>query len=214
MTNPTSETENSSDTRSNPFSTRFTRPGQLEFALPRGSSPQSLIEKFASLGWIAQIVGPHGSGKSTLLATLIQHLPPGIQPRLHTLRDGQRRLDGPLDIACPAAEKAAGGTHQPLVIIDGFEQLSRPRRWNLARQCRRRRAGLLVTSHVDVKLPTLFQTSPHEAEALALTERLLGKPLDAPTTAEVIRCFRRQNGNYREMFFDLYDFHANCARGG
>lgn len=213
MHDPDPETENRSDTWSNPFSTRYTRPGQLEFLLPGGGSPKSLIETLSSLGWTAQIIGPHGSGKSTLLATIIAHLPSTVRPELHTLRDGQRRLDR-LPGAFSTPGKAGNTPGNLLLIVDGFEQLPRLRRWNLARQCRRNRTGLLVTSHADAKLPTLFRTSPNEAEALALTERLLGKRPDQPLADEVIRCYHRQNGNYREMFFELYDFYADGQRGG
>ncbi len=61
--------------QSNPFSTRFVRPGALAYRFPPGESAATLVERLAASGWRGQIVGPHGSGKSTLVAALGETLP-------------------------------------------------------------------------------------------------------------------------------------------
>ena len=59
---------------SNPFATRYTRPGQLEplDAEGRPIDLPALLQECARLGRAVAIVGPHGSGKSTLLRRLYE----------------------------------------------------------------------------------------------------------------------------------------------
>jgi GTPase SAR1 family protein len=60
---------------SNPFSTRFIRPGATTYRFPEGISAASLAEKFfAQHQGRAAIVGPHGSGKTSLLYALAPYL--------------------------------------------------------------------------------------------------------------------------------------------
>ena len=60
--------------RSNPFSTRFVRPGAVPYLFAPGQSADGLVRRLAGFGWRGQIIGPHGSGKSTLLAALAEPL--------------------------------------------------------------------------------------------------------------------------------------------
>src|SRR5687768_16842271 len=101
---------------SNPFSTRFTRPGAIPFILPPGQSLESLVERLQQQGWWGQIIGPHGSGKSTLLASLVPVLEAsGRSVVTVSLHQGQHRLP-PLDRS--SVHGAA------VLMIDGYEQLS------------------------------------------------------------------------------------------
>lgn len=60
---------------SNPFSTRFIRPGATTYRFPIGVSAASLAEEFlAQHQGRAAIVGPHGSGKTSLLYALAPYL--------------------------------------------------------------------------------------------------------------------------------------------
>jgi hypothetical protein len=60
---------------SNPFSTRFIRPGATTYRFPSGVSAATLAEEFlAQHEGRAAIVGPHGSGKTSLLYALAPYL--------------------------------------------------------------------------------------------------------------------------------------------
>ena len=79
--------------RSNPFSTRFVRPGAIPFCFPQGEGAGTLVTRLERQGWWGQIVGPHGSGKSTLLAQLRPHLEAaGCEVVVVVRRRGERSL--------------------------------------------------------------------------------------------------------------------------
>ncbi len=116
----------------NPFATCWTRPGALAFQFSTGESAAGLVARLATTDWRGEIVGPHGSGKSTLLETLGPHLRAAERGvSAVALRDGQRRL--PADFL----RKALASSH-PLVIVDGYEQLSWLHRRVLIARCRLR----------------------------------------------------------------------------
>src|ERR1700733_2507071 len=120
--------------RSNPFASRWVRPGALPYLFPPGEGVQMLVERLRINGGRGQIVGPHGSGKSTLLASLLPELErTGRKPRLVVLHDGQRRL--PSTVTQWLRDERRG--QEWLVVIDGYEQLSYWSRFRLKRQCRR-----------------------------------------------------------------------------
>jgi len=183
----------------NPFATCHVRPGAMPFLFDEGQSAATLIDELRRGEWRGQIIGPHGTGKSTLLATLIPALEQaGRSPNLVVLRDGQRRL--------PPETLVKLGKHAPLLIVDGYEQLSWISRWRLKRRCRRLGCGLIVTAHRDVGLTTIYRTSGDSHTARRVVEQLLSgnesSPLDATELADA---WRRHRGNLREMLFDLYD---------
>jgi hypothetical protein len=185
----------------NPFSTRFVRPGALEYIFPRDVRAQHIIERLAVADWRGEIVGPHGSGKSTLLATLLPHLERAGREIFHiAVRGGQRRL--------PISSGASRlWNMKTLVIVDGYEQLGwLSRRW-LDLKCRRRGPGLLVTAHESIGLPLLFQTTPSLESMQAVVARLLpsGTPLISPE--DVASLYAEHRGNAREMLFGLYDLY-------
>lgn len=68
---------------SNPFSTRFIRPGAVTYHFPEGISAVGLTQQFLQqhLGRAA-IVGPHGSGKTSLLYALSPHLGQVVESHL------------------------------------------------------------------------------------------------------------------------------------
>jgi hypothetical protein len=55
----------------NPFATRWTRPGAIPFVFADGGTMLDLVARLQANEWRGAIVGPHGSGKSTLLAALV-----------------------------------------------------------------------------------------------------------------------------------------------
>ncbi len=92
-----------------------------------------------------------------------------------------------------------------LLIIDGYEQLSRVSRLWLAWQLRRNGWGAIVTAHRDAGYPTLLRTRA----TAELTERIVARLLSDSTAAidqrTIASSFAAAGGNVRETLFDLYD---------
>jgi hypothetical protein len=119
----------------NPFCTRRIRPGAIPFVFPAGEDAEALVRRLQQNDWRGEIIGPHGTGKSTLLATLLPAIErAGRRITLVALHDGQRRLPTDFDRDCRPCETM-------VLVVDGYEQLSRWRRWLLKRRCRRRNWG-------------------------------------------------------------------------
>lgn len=197
--------------KSNPFATRFVRPGELAWlATGQDDSLAVLADRFQrQFQCRAAIVGPHGSGKSTLL----EHLVPLLDGEVVWL--SLRRSERPF-------HKVRASTHQwprgGVLVLDGFEQLST---WHAIRVCwmaRRRRMGLLVTCHRPSRLlPTLLALAP----TAELVQRLVADRLaesdslspfehsgwvDAMTDKQRLQLWlTEERGSVREVFMRLYD---------
>jgi energy-coupling factor transporter ATP-binding protein EcfA2 len=194
------------NSESNPFSTRWTRPGALPYLFPRGADARTLVDRLRASGWRGQITGPHGSGKSTLVAALNPALrAAGRHVVQITLRDSQRRLS--FDLA-----NLPGLDETSIIVVDGYEQLSGWSRLQLCRLCTRRGWGLLVTSHVDVGLPEVFQTKVTCDIARQIVERLQQPENVVITDGDVAAALARHGGNMREALFTLYDLYELCRR--
>jgi hypothetical protein len=192
--------------RSNPFATRYTRPGAVEFLFPAGMSAAGLVERLAQQQWWGAIVGPHGAGKSTLLQTLIPELErAGRRVILVRLLEAERRVPN---------EALAGDAldERTLVIVDGYEQLGWWQRWRLARRCRRRSAGLLVTAHGATGIAELWRVEPSLATTQAVVAQLLGEEADPIPSAVVADLYERHAGNVRETLFALFDHYQRQTR--
>lgn len=188
----------------NPFSSRFVRPGAIPFQFPPGENAVSLVARLAGLGWRAAIIGPHGTGKSTLLASLLPELArAGCDVYSIALHDGQRRMSPQFMAKFESALATATPAACRVVVVDGYEQLSRWNRWQLRRRLKNIGVGLLVTSHKQVSLPVLFRT----ATDVTLAEEIVGKLIGDGTieAGDVRAAFHRHGGNLRETLFDLYD---------
>lgn len=190
---------------SNPFATRWTRPGALAYVYPPGETPLSLITRLVSSGGRAQIIGPHGTGKTSLLRSLRPHLEAaGYQLEWH---DPQTVV------------QAGKRTSNTLVVIDGYEQLSRWSRLILRGSCWWHGCGLLVTTHQELGLPTLVETRPSLDLAQQLAERLLADCLPGGRREllgdeEWEGLWREKSGNLREVWFALYDRFESRRRLG
>jgi len=195
-----------SQARVNPFVTRRVRPGAIPFLFPEHQSLELLLQQLNTRhGW-GQIVGPHGSGKSTLLHTLTPELQrQGFQVEFFTLRRAERRL--PLSIFSPPS-----WNDNTRVIVDGYEQLSWWSRLWLKLVCCQRGAGLLVTTHRDLGLTTLYQTEPSLATTQAVVDHLLASSAVTLSESDIARCFDQQQGNLRETLFMLYDLYRQKQR--
>jgi GTPase SAR1 family protein len=194
------------EVRSNPFATRFVRPGAVPFLFPPGLDAAALVTRLCYFGWRGAIIGPHGSGKSTLLESLCRELERAGRVVIRfTLHDGQRGLSAP-------RVDARRWTSDTIVAIDGYEQLSRWNRWRLARRCRRSRCGLLVTSHRPTSLPELLRTEV----GCDLLERIVAGLLEGKDRLiccdDVRQAFSRYRDNVREALFALYDLQETRAQ--
>jgi hypothetical protein len=185
----------------NPFATRFIRPGAATYLFPPGESAERCVDQLADSDWRGQIVGPHGSGKSTLLATLVPRIVRrGRQVEMFQLHGGQRHL--------PARADPASWTGSSQVVVDGYEQLSAASRWRLHRWCRRTQAGLLITCHRPRQgWPILYRTMTDTGLLQRLVDRLVTDVPDPRRLApeQVVQAFTEQDGNLREALLQLYD---------
>ena len=189
----------------NPFASRFIRPGARRYQFPEKVNPESLVEQLAKQNWWGQIVGPHGSGKSTLLATLQPALESANrQLALFTLRADQ--------VIPPREPRNHRWDYQTQVIVDGYEQLTWWQRFRLRSTCRRRRSGLLITTHQSQGLPTLWRTAPSEQLAWDLVQAMQADCSPPLVTREDVRnSFDATRGDLRETLFALYDVYEQRA---
>lgn len=194
--------------RSNPFSTRFIRPGAIPFLFRSGEPAEQLVARLAEHRWRGQIVGPHGSGKSTLLAKLEEPLRvAGRRIWKLMLQDGERRM--PHGWAREANLQEANQ-----IVIDGYEQLSRLQRFATKLTCRRSGWGLLVTAHQSVGLPTIYQTAADVDLAQRVVDALLTGEADKLPAEQIAVAYEQAGGNLRESLFLLYDVWEARHRAG
>ena len=184
----------------NPFSTRYTRPGALDYHFAASDTAAQLVQRLRANGWWGQIVGPHGSGKSTLLATLLPLLADaGRQTLSISLHQGDSRL--------PRLAELDRLDRDGQMVVDGYEQLGRLSRWRLSRRCRRQSCGLLVTAHRDLGLPTIVVVEPSLKTLQHVVARLLPAGDGAIRGADIADAWQRSGGNMREALFALYDLY-------
>ena len=206
-------------TPSNPFCTRFVRPGQIAYAFASDTADGKSLVNEVLRHRIGVIVGPHGTGKSTLLATLHDDLrdrfaavvsltltapaPGSRSPSWFQRR--RRELQNWRQTVSASGRLSTEG----LLILDGAEQLSRWHwRW-LGRQTNRRKQTILATSHAA--LPggrTLFGTGNSPDLIRSLTRDLVIETApDLWTRVERELGCRKldRDTNVRDLWFDLYD---------
>ena len=192
----------------NPFATCWTRPGAIAFRFGQDESAEQLVARLAAMKWQGEIVGPHGSGKSTLVETLKSHLAAaGRTVSVCTLRAGQRRLP-------TTFLRQSLATRRPLIVIDGYEQLSWLSRMLLRWRTRRAATGLLVTSHAPTGLPTLYHMRPSRQLALDLVSTLTAQNPSPISASDVVASHECHGSNLRELLFALYDRHEALVPEG
>jgi hypothetical protein len=192
--------------RNNPFATRWVRPGAIPFLFQPGEGMSLLLERLETHGWRGQIVGPHGTGKSTLVADLLAELSRrSIQVRRVELHEGEGNKRAEVR---QALEEPPAGPGIPVLVVDGFEQLSWWSRHVIKSACRRLGFGLIVTAHRSVGLPDLYRTAMTPSQARQLVDYLLrheeARCLDL---SNLPRFLSARGGNFRDVLFDLYDLY-------
>lgn len=191
--------------RTNPFTTRSTRPGALP-PLDAGGNARNLGALLSGLEGMpaAAIVGPHGTGKSTLLVAVEAGLATvGRSAGFLRLR---RRRDAILVLRAILAARPGS-----VLSIDGWERLGRPLAGALLWTGRIRGCRIVVTSHRPAGIPTLVRTIGTLPLLGAIVARLPdhGGLIGPPDLAEV---FARHGGNIRDALGDLYDRFERRAR--
>ncbi|MBR0237726.1 MAG: hypothetical protein IJQ39_06540 [Thermoguttaceae bacterium] len=177
---------------SNPFSTKFIRPGAIAYQCAPGKSISYYADCFLSNGQRGQVIGPHGTGKSTFVIAIQKELAArGLAVHLVTLHSFDKSELKNLQTL----------RRDSILILDGFEQLPFWRRWWIVLSTRWRHVGLLTTSHVSFGLPTLLETSADLETAQKLVRTLTGS--EPPENLEAL--LTKHNGSLREVFFELYD---------
>ena len=184
----------------NPFSTRFVKPGAIDYVfMERDVNLDVLAKRLEASRWQGQIVGPHGSGKTTLAHALRRTLESlGQRTILVKVCDGwqaRRELKG-------ALRKSRRGS---LLVVDGYEQLRWPTRWSLGFRCRQSQMGLLAIAHRSVGLPLLYETRVTQELAERVVAELLQPSEQRLAPQEVERARRACGDNLRETLFALYD---------
>jgi len=190
--------EFSSDARpSNPFATRYTRPGVIP-PLDRHGVPLDVATLAARFDAVtaAAIEGPHGHGKSTLLFALAATLHAAGRPvGIVRIRDWHGALKAGIAIATAPRRTA--------IFVDGWERLglmAGPLRL-MARLLQRR---LLVTSHRPAGLPVLWTCATTPALLRAVVARVPDHG-GVVNETDIDAAFQRHGGNVREALSDLYD---------
>lgn len=166
---------------------------------------QKLLTRFEVNRWRGVLIGPHGSGKTTLREELEQRLrTAGWQVRSLVIGDG-----------CAIGwqhlrELIAGADARTLLSIDGLDRIGAIDWWRLARSTRTI-GGILATSHVPGRLPTLHHHHTSAALLHDLVRELLHDLISDDPTAWAWfeqRCdlaFARHQGDLRACLRSLYD---------
>jgi hypothetical protein len=190
----------------NPFATRFTRPGELE-PLDEQGEPVDAASLLARLGpgRVVAIEGPHGHGKSTLLAAIM------AAARADGWATAAVRVRSPFDAWRPivtAVTTPQGG----LVGCDGWERAAPGTAAIVRLVAAARGLRVVVTTHRPGGLRLLARcgTSPRLLAQLVMRLPDHGGLIAA---ADIDDAFHRHAGNLREALYDLYDRFERRARG-
>lgn len=206
----------------NPFSTRFTRPGSIAF-IDNADLMESASRRFRSHQFLGQIVGPHGCGKTTLSLAIQAQLQSCFRSARHvTWRRSKRWLcqtelprvtDHPSRRGNQHARIGADADSESiLLVVDGVESVSLFQRYALIAACRNHGNGLLLTTHRPLPgIPTIATLQPSCDQFLRIVEQLA--PHFRLDPNELKLAFHHNGGNIREALMDLYDrFEADALK--
>jgi chromosomal replication initiation ATPase DnaA len=217
---------------SNPFATRFVRPGALRYRFTpldhqhrslrkpdqrREAEPDSQMDDIiANLKRhrVGLVVGPHGSGKTTLL----QSLRPRLDAQFADVRHAQlcreagrwmARLRDQHEMARQLRSQIDWLPTGGLLIIDGAELLGVWKFQRLLRRASRRGLNILATSHRPLaNSHVLYRTEVSPQLVQQLVDELIGGAPEQVCRIVQQHLANRQwspTENVRELFFELYD---------
>ena len=183
--------------RDNPF--RMQRLEALRYRLDEAGWEQ-LLARFTANRWRGVLVGPQGSGKTTLREEIEARLrADGWSVRVWVLTDVGA-------ITWPGLRTwVDGADDRTLLSLDGLDRVSALTWWRLCRATRSV-GGILATSHVAGRLPTLH----HHRTSVALLRELVHElVIDGDEHARIDRgcddLFARHRGDVRACLRSLYD---------
>ena len=172
------------------------------------TSIEELLARFEQCGYRAAIIGQKGRGKSALKNALVSALK--CRPKI-SVSDRLLREDSSFSEKCEVALAplslwwATPRLGRAFLVLDGYEQLSRPLRallLLLSRMC----GGLLVISHQETVLPTLHRCETSFSLFVTLLSRVdTGHVIP---TAVAQAAYDRSFGDIRQAFRYLYDWFA------
>lgn len=208
----------------NPFSTSFIAPSQVVYRFNTGVSganPQTVDAHLEALlgklraGRRSLIVGPHGTGKSTLLHTFL----PKLQRSFPKVAFHQLSNDPSMGIAKRVSERLKSGKRvrsellelpkEGLLVVDGWEQLTRSSRWRITKSAVARKLLLLSTCHCRLPGWTLLhetKSTPKLIQSLA-GDLLNDSPHEIRKMVDVDLKNRNLTSttNVRDLWFEMYD---------
>ncbi len=189
--------------RVNPF--RVERIEALCFRFAAGGDLPAVLERFASLRHRGVLVGPQGSGKTSLR----EEIERGLAAQGWRIRRIVLEADAPLPRDAPARLVEGAGARD-LISIDGLDRLPFLAWRRLCREARGA-GGILATSHVRGRLPTLYEHRTSPALLRDLVAELTGAPAAASLAARCDELFSLCRGDVRACLRALYD-DAACGR--
>jgi hypothetical protein len=192
-------------TKTNPFATRYIRPGELPYIYPERLSAAALVEQLQGNNWRGQIIGPHGSGKSTLVADLT----PALEDAGRVVVYRQVKPTDADERGQDYLELVATASGQTMLIIDGYEQLSWWTRRRIESGSGGQGCGLLITAHRDMGLPALLQLQPSLETAEQVVQQLLPPGDRTITRGDILAAWNASGENIREMLFKLFDVYQS-----
>lgn len=178
--------------RDNPFATD--RVLRVRYQ-PQGWTWDELLARLRDLQFRAAIVGPKGSGKTTLLEDLAAVLSDRGFAIRHFQLTSEIRSFG-----APEWRRIASRLEQrDVVLLDGCEQLSWLG-WHRFQRATSGAAGLVVTTHLPGRLPTLLRTTTSPDLLAQIIHDLTGR-----VPADLDEVYSHHRGNIREAIRELYD---------
>ncbi|MCA9139129.1 MAG: ATP-binding protein [Planctomycetales bacterium] len=208
----------------NPFATSFIAPSKVVYRFshgPNATNPRAVDTQLEALlaklrtTKRAVIVGPHGTGKSTLVHTFLGKLQRGFpkvafhqlanDPSIGFFKRWRQRVSSGKRIRDELASLPSDG----LLIVDGWDQLTIPARWRIARSASARKVTLMATSHRYLPGWTLLYetfTTPKLIRSLA-DDLLNDSPYELRKMIDGHLKTRRLNPktNVRDLWFEMYD---------
>ncbi|MDR1491204.1 MAG: hypothetical protein LBT05_00535 [Planctomycetaceae bacterium] len=177
-----------------------------------------LYLKFSKFEYRSQIIGPHGSGKTTLLVPLINILENCNHKIISvTLHDNKQKLPMSFWKNCKklkewikSQDKTDYKKKTPIIVIDGYEQLSVSQRKKILQLCFTEKWGILATTHKIIRqIPILFRTKTSPEILEEIVNYLLKKNGQTPPFDHSLyfTLLEQYHGNIRDILFSLYDLY-------